>query len=90
MDIETPLSIVKEVIEMDPTIAKAQQVVDAVSQNDAMLHAYNMYKLALYDEAADRAFERREGRKEGQSTVLELMEKGYTAQQIKEILASQV
>jgi predicted transposase/invertase (TIGR01784 family) len=65
MDIEAPLPIIKEVIEMDPAIAEAQKVVDMVSMNDSMLHAYNMQKLALYDEAVDRADARKEGREEG-------------------------
>ncbi|MDR2434231.1 MAG: Rpn family recombination-promoting nuclease/putative transposase [Treponema sp.] len=89
MDIETPLPIIQEVIEMDPAIAKAQEVMDFISQNEAMFHVYEMHQLALSDEATALKSERREGRNEGRNEVIELMEKGYTVQQIKELLASQ-
>jgi predicted transposase/invertase (TIGR01784 family) len=52
LDIETPLPLIKEIIEMDSTIAETQKVVNFVSQNEAMLHAYHMQQMAIMDEAS--------------------------------------
>ncbi|MDR2019496.1 MAG: hypothetical protein LBQ14_01875 [Treponema sp.] len=35
---------------MDPVIAKAQKVMDKIVQDEALLHAYHMYELSLWDE----------------------------------------
>jgi flagellar biosynthesis/type III secretory pathway protein FliH len=50
---------------MDPAIAKTQEIMDMVSQDEEMLHAYHMFQLALSDEANVRNGERRQGREEG-------------------------
>jgi predicted transposase/invertase (TIGR01784 family) len=50
--IETPLPLIKEILEMDSAIAETQKVVNFVSQNEAMLHAYHMQQMAIMDEAS--------------------------------------
>jgi hypothetical protein len=46
---------------MDSAIAETQKVVNFVSQNEAMLHAYHMQQMAIMDEAS-RLHEAREER----------------------------
>jgi predicted transposase/invertase (TIGR01784 family) len=52
LDIKTPLPLIKEIVEMDSAIAKTQAVVDSVSRNSAMLHAYLKQQMAIMDEAS--------------------------------------
>jgi predicted transposase/invertase (TIGR01784 family) len=65
LDIQTPMPLVKEILEMDSTIAETQKVVDFVSQNEAMLHAYLLEQMTIMDEASWLQEAREEGREEG-------------------------
>jgi predicted transposase/invertase (TIGR01784 family) len=65
LDIQTPLPLVKEILEMDRTIAETQRVVDFVSQNESMLHAYLLEQMTIMDNASWLREAREEGRERG-------------------------
>jgi predicted transposase/invertase (TIGR01784 family) len=50
---------------MDRTIAETRRVVDFVSQNEAMVHAYLLEQMTIMDNASWLREAREEGREEG-------------------------
>jgi predicted transposase/invertase (TIGR01784 family) len=61
----SPLSLVEEVIKMDAGIQRAQEKMDMIRRDPALLHAYEMYELTLFDEASRLYGARQEGKMEG-------------------------
>jgi predicted transposase/invertase (TIGR01784 family) len=49
-DQRTSEQLIEEIMTMDPVIEKAQAVMDKVSRDEGLRHAYDMYQLSLMDE----------------------------------------
>jgi predicted transposase/invertase (TIGR01784 family) len=70
LDAKTPDRVVKELVEMDPVLERAQKVMDEIQRDEGLLHAYHMYEMSLSDETSriNHALEKglRQGMKQGQ------------------------
>ncbi|MDR1950435.1 MAG: Rpn family recombination-promoting nuclease/putative transposase [Spirochaetaceae bacterium] len=54
LDAQTPQKEVEELIKMDEGIAKAQAMMDVISRDPGLLHAYHLYEMTLSDETSFR------------------------------------
>jgi predicted transposase/invertase (TIGR01784 family) len=69
----SPLSLIEEVIKMDAGIQRAQEKMDMIRRDPALLHTYQMYELTLFDEASRLYGARQEGRLEGKVEIAQMM-----------------
>jgi predicted transposase/invertase (TIGR01784 family) len=74
----SPLSLIEEVIKMDAGIQRAQEKMDMIRRDPALLHAYQMYELTLFDEASRLYGARQEGKLEGKVEIALRMKKRGT------------
>jgi predicted transposase/invertase (TIGR01784 family) len=47
---KAPFRLIEEIVAMDPVIEKAQAMMDVISRDEGLRHAYEMHELALMDE----------------------------------------
>jgi predicted transposase/invertase (TIGR01784 family) len=59
-----PEQLIEEIVTMDPVIKKTQAVMDQISRDEGLRHAYDMHQLALMDER-NLQYRIAEGTKEG-------------------------
>jgi hypothetical protein len=62
---------------------------DMIQRDPALLHAYQMYELTLFDEASRLYGAKQEGKQKERNRFMELLNKNYTLEQLKEILAQE-
>ncbi|MDR1893680.1 MAG: hypothetical protein LBQ61_03165 [Spirochaetales bacterium] len=71
---------------MDEGIAKAQAIMDRITRDEKLLHAYEMYEMTLSDETSRLNGAREEGRQEGEERIREVAKNfkamGLSAEQI--------
>jgi predicted transposase/invertase (TIGR01784 family) len=85
-DAKTPVKVVKELIEMDPVLERAQKVMDEIQRDEGLLHAYHMYEMSLSDETSRLNYALEKGLKRGVKQGLkqgQKMEKLEIAQKMK-------
>jgi predicted transposase/invertase (TIGR01784 family) len=84
--------LIQEVLQMDAAIQLVQDKMEMIARDPALLRTYEQYEKAESDWNSGIYDARQEGeqkgRQEGENKVLELMEQGYTAAQIKAKLAA--
>jgi predicted transposase/invertase (TIGR01784 family) len=61
----TPKEDAEELIKMDEGIAKAQAIMDRITRDEKLLHAYEMYEMTLSDETSRLNGAREEGEARG-------------------------
>jgi predicted transposase/invertase (TIGR01784 family) len=64
-DAKTPDRVVKELLEMDPVLERAQKVMDEIQRDEGLLHAYHMYEMSLSDETSRLNYAMEKGLKQG-------------------------
>ncbi|GHU05954.1 hypothetical protein FACS1894147_12630 [Spirochaetia bacterium] len=80
LDVETPLTLIKEIIQMDTVIAQTEESLKRFVQNDAVRHAYLRQEMAALDELSRNEGAWTDGRKAGMEAGMEKgMEKGMEA-----------
>jgi predicted transposase/invertase (TIGR01784 family) len=85
LDSRTPGKKVEELIKMDAGIAKAQEIMDKISQDEGLLHAYQMYEMTLSDETTRINGALRKGRKEKALQIARKLKiRGYPVDEIAE------
>jgi predicted transposase/invertase (TIGR01784 family) len=80
LDPRTPEDEVEELIKMDAGIAKAQEIMDRISRDEGLFHAYQMYEMTLSDETSRLNGAREEGEAIGRTE-----EKAEIARKLKEL-----
>jgi predicted transposase/invertase (TIGR01784 family) len=96
LDVESPIPLIEEIVKMDTVIARTKELAERFIQNDAIRHAYLLQEMAVYDEASRLEGAREEGqqigmekgRKARDKEIFELIQKGYTTEQLKKLLSS--
>jgi predicted transposase/invertase (TIGR01784 family) len=64
-DKHSPISLIEEILKMDPAIQKMQEKIDWIQGNPDLFRAYLRYEKAVSDEITRTNGARREGRQEG-------------------------
>jgi predicted transposase/invertase (TIGR01784 family) len=67
-DEHSPIEMVEEVLQMDTAIQKAQDKMDMIARDPALLRAYEQYEKAASDYTSGMNGARREGRQEGEQS----------------------
>ena len=91
LDVDTPYEAVEELVKMDVAISKANERLEFVTQDRDFLRNYHLREMALLDitSGINTALEKgrveghNEGLVKGRDEVIELLDKGWTLEEIK-------